>query len=137
MDLVFRAVSDPTRRAILDLLAEGERAVNELLSHFSFSQPALSKHLKVLREAGLVVKRAVGRQRLYSLEAQGLRSVAEWVAHYERFWSAKLDALGDVLDAMPGDARPGAPEQTATRVGRKQPQRNDGPGVAGDGGAGR
>ena len=104
MDLVFRAVSDPTRRAILDLLAEGERAVNELLSHFSFSQPALSKHLKVLREAGLVVKRAVGRQRLYSLEAQGLRSVAEWVAHYEHFWNAKLDALGDVLDALPGDA---------------------------------
>lgn len=98
MDLVFRAVSDPSRRAILDLLAEGERAVSDLLTHFPFSQPALSKHLKVLRDAGLVAWRAVGRQRLYSLEAEGLRSVAEWVAHYERFWNEKLDALGTVLD---------------------------------------
>ena len=106
MDLVFRAVSDPSRRAILDLLAEGERAVNELLAHFSFSQPALSKHLKVLREAGLVVKRAVGRQRVYSIEAEGLRSVAEWVAHYERFWTEKLDALGGLLDTM-SDPRDG------------------------------
>ena len=98
MDLVLRAVSDPSRRAILDLLAGGERAVNDLLAHFTFSQPALSKHLRVLREAGLVAVRAVGRRRLYSLEAEGLRSVAEWVAHYERFWTGKLDALGGVLD---------------------------------------
>lgn len=63
MDLVFRAVSDPSRRAILDLLAEGERAVNELLEHCPFSQLALSKHLKVLREAGLVALRAAGRRR--------------------------------------------------------------------------
>ncbi len=98
MDTVFRAVSDPSRRAILDLLSEGERTVNELLAHFRFSQPALSKHLKVLRDAGLVVVRAVGRQRRYSLQAEGLRSVADWVAHYEQFWNARLDALGTILD---------------------------------------
>ncbi|GJM23309.1 MAG: transcriptional regulator [Planctomycetota bacterium] len=98
---VFRAVGDPHRRAILDLLAEGERAVNELLTHFDFSQPALSRHLRVLREAGLVVARAVGRQRRYSLEPQALRTVADWVAHYERFWTDKLDALGQTLEELP------------------------------------
>jgi len=98
MDAVFRAVADPSRRAILDLLAEGEQAVSQLLEHFSFSQPALSKHLRILREAGLVIARAAHRQRLYRLQADGLRSVADWVAHYEQFWNHRLDALGEVLD---------------------------------------
>ncbi len=98
MDLVFRAVSDPNRRAILDLLAGGEKAVLEILESFSFSQPALSKHLKVLREAGLVMVRSVGRERRYALRGEGLRSMAEWVAHYERFWNDKLDGLGILLD---------------------------------------
>lgn len=98
MDTVLRAVSDPSRRAILDLLAEGEQAVNDLLQHFTFSQPALSKHLRVLREAGLVAVRAAGRQRLYALRAEGLRSVAEWTLHYQRFWGERLDILGTVLD---------------------------------------
>ena len=98
MDATFRAISDPSRRTILDLLAEGERSVTQLLEHFDFSQPALSKHLRILREAGLVTARSVSRRRLYGLEADGLRSVAEWVRHYERFWTEKLDALGGVLD---------------------------------------
>ncbi|MEM9381049.1 MAG: metalloregulator ArsR/SmtB family transcription factor [Planctomycetota bacterium] len=98
MDAVLRAVADPSRRAILDLLAEGEQAVNDLLPHFTFSQPALSKHLRVLREAGLVAVRAAGRRRLYALRAEGLRSVAEWTLHYQRFWERSLDALGAVLD---------------------------------------
>ena len=101
MDAVYRALSDPSRRAILDLLAEGERAVGELLEHFEFSQPALSKHLKVLREAGLVGFRAVSRRRLYRLEAANLRSVAEWVGHYEAFWSESLDKLSEVLEEDP------------------------------------
>lgn len=103
MDLVFRAVSDPSRRAILDLLAESERAVGDLLAHFRFSQPALSKHLKVLRDAGLVLSRVAGRRRIYSLQAEGLRSVAEWAAHYERFWGTRMDRLGSVLDDVAGD----------------------------------
>lgn len=98
MDTAFRAVADPSRRAILDLLAQGEQAVKDLLCHFSFSQPALSKHLRVLREAGLVTVQAVGRERRYALDARGLRSVAEWVDHYRRFWDDKLDALGELLD---------------------------------------
>ncbi len=100
MDAVLKAVADPSRRAVLDLLAEGEKSVSDLLSHFTFSQPALSKHLRLLREAGLVVSRPVGRTRVYSLEAAGLRSVAEWVAHYEQFWTDRLDHLGQVLDRM-------------------------------------
>ncbi len=98
MDATFRAISDPSRRAILDLLAEGERSVSDLLGFFTFSQPALSQHLKVLRDAGLVLSKPVGRQRQYALNAEGLRSVADWVRAYERFWTEKLDGLGAVLD---------------------------------------
>lgn len=99
--LVFRAVSDPARRSILDLLKGGEMAVLELLASFEFSQPALSKHLRILREAGLVSQRKEGRRRLYRLEAAVLRQVYDWTRHYERFWNQGLDQLGDVLDEMP------------------------------------
>ena len=95
---VYRAVSDPARRVILDTLAAGERAAGSLLDLFSFSQPALSRHLRVLRDARLVVARRVGREQRYSLRAEGLRSVAEWVQQYERFWTEKLNALGELLD---------------------------------------
>ena len=98
MEATFRAIADPSRRTILDLLAEGERSVSQLLEHFDFSQPALSKHLRILRDAGLVTARSVSRRRLYGLRADGLRSVADWVRHYERFWTDRLDALGTVLD---------------------------------------
>ena len=102
---VYRAIADPTRRSILDLLRAGERAVVDLLGHFDFSQPALSKHLKVLRDAGLVRMRKVGRERRYRVDAKGLRAVHDWVGHYERFWNEKLDRLGDVLDDLDGGRR--------------------------------
>ncbi|NNE43146.1 MAG: winged helix-turn-helix transcriptional regulator [Gemmatimonadetes bacterium] len=98
---VLRAASDPTRRAVLDLLGEGERSVSELQKSFRISQPALSQHLRVLREAGLVSQRQEGRFRLYRLEAAALREIHDWVAHYERFWSKKLDRLGDYLEKNP------------------------------------
>lgn len=98
MDAAFHAISDSSRRAILDLLAGGRRTVSELLTHFSFSQPALSKHLRILREAGLVRSAADGRRRWYALQPAPLRSVADWLRHYERFWNQRLDALGAVLD---------------------------------------
>lgn len=98
---VFVAISDPTRRELLDLLAEREYAVNDLVSRFEVSQPAVSHHLRILREAGLVKKRQAGRQRLYRLEARRLREVHDWVAHYERFWTEKLDALGEHLRRIP------------------------------------
>jgi DNA-binding transcriptional ArsR family regulator len=99
---VFRAISDPTRRAILDTLGrQGERTVGQLLAPFPFSQPAMSKHLRVLRDAGLVSDRKVGRERLYQVEARALKSVADWVRYYERFWARKMDRLGILLDEMP------------------------------------
>ena len=95
----FRAVADPTRRAVLDLLRDGERTVSELCAEFDLTQPAISQHLKVLRETGLVSVRRDGRIHYYKLEAMPLREVAEWVDHYEQFWDDKLEALARYLDA--------------------------------------
>ena len=97
-EAVFRAVADPTRRRVLGLLADGERSAGELHGPFTISQPALSRHLRVLREAGLVSERRLGRQRIYSLRAEPLRAVHDWVSHYERFWLERLERLGAYLD---------------------------------------
>lgn len=101
---VFSAIVDPTRRALLLRLAEdGETNVNELLGPFSISQPAVSKHLRILREAGLVSSRKEGRLRIYQIEASRLRQVFDWVAHFERYWDEKLDALGNYLNKQKRD----------------------------------
>ena len=81
---VFQAVADPTRRALLDMLSESERSVNELLQAFNCSQPAISQHLRVLREAGLVDVRQAGRQRLYRLRAERLETIYAWAARYKQ-----------------------------------------------------
>lgn len=95
---VYRAIADPHRRSILDLLRGGERAVVELAQHFRFSQPALSKHLRVLLDAGLVAVRTAGRERRYSVAGRELQAVHDWVGHFEAFWQDRLDRLGRVLD---------------------------------------
>ena len=96
---VFSAIADPTRRALLRRLAdEGEKPVTELLKPFRMSQPAVSKHLRCLRKAGLVRSRTEGRRRFYRLEANRLRQVYEWVSYFERYWDEKLDALGEYLN---------------------------------------
>jgi DNA-binding transcriptional ArsR family regulator len=95
---VFHAIADATRRALLDRLSGGEAAATALSEAFHISQPAVSQHLKVLRDAGLVAERRVGRYRLYRLQPEGLREVADWVAHYEQFWKTKLAALGELLE---------------------------------------
>jgi DNA-binding transcriptional ArsR family regulator len=96
---VFRAIADPARRAILTRLArEGAKPALALGKGFRASQPALSKHLKVLRDAGLVRTERAGRQRIYELEPEPLRAVDEWIATYRRFWTEKLDALGRHLE---------------------------------------
>lgn len=97
---VFHAISDPTRRALLDLLAGKEQPVSALVERFEVSQPAISQHLRVLRGAGLVSERRQGRQRLYRLEPVPLRQAYDWLAHYERFWREKLLALGGHLRRM-------------------------------------
>lgn len=96
---VFLAISDQTRRALLRRLADdGEKTVTELLQPFTISQPAVSKHLRCLRRAGLVHRRTVGRQALYRLNAARLRQVFDWVSYFEQYWDRKLDALGDFLE---------------------------------------
>jgi DNA-binding transcriptional ArsR family regulator len=90
---VYRAIADPTRRAILDRLRGGPVPVNTLASDFSQSRPAISKHLRVLRQAHLVKERRCGRERRYSLEPEPLRNVAQWVEEYRLFWQTNLNNL--------------------------------------------
>jgi DNA-binding transcriptional ArsR family regulator len=89
----FNAIAEPQRRAILTLLQGRERPVNELARALRVSQPRASKHLRVLREVGLVRVRESGKQRLYSLDARGLRPVHEWVGGFEQFWNESFDRL--------------------------------------------
>lgn len=102
---VYQAIADPTRRGILDLLAERDRPVAELAAPFAMSRPAISQHLRVLREAGLVADRKVGRQRLYRLQAGPLREIEAWLALYQRFWPRRLQALGDYLNSEEEDSQ--------------------------------
>jgi DNA-binding transcriptional ArsR family regulator len=97
---VFTAIADPTRREVLDLLCARERAAGELAGAFPrLSQPAISRHLRVLREAGLVKVRRDQQRRVYSLKADGLAALDSWLARYRQFWSHKLDSLSRHLDA--------------------------------------
>lgn len=93
----FNAVAEPRRRRILDLLARGERPVGDLVARLRVSQPQVSRHLRVLREVGLVSVRSVGRQRVYRLNARPLRPIHEWVRQYERAWNERFEALDGLL----------------------------------------
>jgi DNA-binding transcriptional ArsR family regulator len=97
---LFGALSDPTRREIVSRLAETDLAVLDLVSHFPISQPAISKHLRVLEDAGLVSREQAGRQRLCHLEGTRLQPVADWVTPYHRFWSASFTRLDVYLDRL-------------------------------------
>ena len=106
----FTAIADPTRRAILDTLRDGERSVNEIRDALGrvaarLSQPAFSQHLAVLRRSGLVKVRRAGRRMLYTFHPQPLTEVVDWIAAYDKFWTAKLDNLGQYLDAKHGRSR--------------------------------
>ena len=87
------ALADPTRRQIVELLSRGERAAGEITAKFAMSAPAISQHLKVLREAGLVRVRVEGQRRIYMLDPEGLAQIETWLAQVRRFWSSSLDAL--------------------------------------------
>jgi DNA-binding transcriptional ArsR family regulator len=89
----LEALADPTRRRIVEILAEGEQSAGELASHFETSRPGVSRHLRVLREQGLVHARGDGRRRLYSLDAQPFVELDEWLERYRGFWTNRLDAL--------------------------------------------
>ena len=96
----FNAVAEPRRREILDALAGGERAVNDLVRLLDLSQPQVSKHLRVLREVGAVDVREDGRQRLYRLNGRALKPIHDWVRNYERLWSDRFDQLDLVLEDL-------------------------------------
>ena len=96
---MFRAIADPTRRAILDRLRRGSAPVNSLANDFSQSRPSISKHLRVLRAAYLVTEDRVGRERIYRLAPEPLQSVAGWVASYRTFWLDGLNSLKLMLEA--------------------------------------
>jgi DNA-binding transcriptional ArsR family regulator len=96
----FNAVAEPRRRQILDVLAGGERPVNDLVSVLGLAQPQVSKHLRVLREVGAVDVRDEGRQRLYRLNGHALKPIHDWVKAYERSWSERFEQLDVVLEDL-------------------------------------
>jgi DNA-binding transcriptional ArsR family regulator len=99
----FNAVAEPQRRAILGLLARGEQPVNDLVASLGANQPRVSKHLRVLRHVGLVNVRGEGQQRLYSLNAGGLKPIYDWAKSFEQFWNQSFDRLADYLDELQAD----------------------------------
>jgi DNA-binding transcriptional ArsR family regulator len=96
----FNAVAEPRRRQILDVLAGGERPVNDLVDALALAQPQVSKHLRVLKEVGLVDVRGDGRQRFYRLNGRALKPIHDWVKEYERTWSERFDQLDAVLEEL-------------------------------------
>lgn len=96
----FNAIGEPRRRQIVDLLASGERPVNDVVVALRIPQPQVSKHLKVLKEVGLVSARHDGRQRMYRLNGERLKPVYDWVKTHERTWTERLDRLGEYLDQL-------------------------------------
>ncbi|MBC9798154.1 ArsR/SmtB family transcription factor [Sinomicrobium weinanense] len=95
---VFQAIADPNRRAIIHLLASERLTVNQIADNFNVSRPAISKHIKILTECGLVAIKPQGRERYCEAKFGKLREVSEWIEQYRKFWNSKLDALEDFLD---------------------------------------
>jgi len=99
-DAVFRALADPSRRAIFERLTRGEAAVKDLTARFDISQPAVSQHLAALRDAGLVRARREGRLVYYEVEPRGLRPLVDWISRYQAFWKERLERLERLLEKM-------------------------------------
>ena len=105
LSATFAALADPTRRAILARLARGETSVKELAEPFAISQPAISKHLKVLERAGLIVRGRAAQWRPARLDAAPLKNAADWIEHYRRFWQESFDRLDEYLRTMQDQAK--------------------------------
>ncbi|MEC0245242.1 ArsR/SmtB family transcription factor [Paenibacillus chitinolyticus] len=102
---VFQAIADPTRRKVLNLLAGQEMPVNAISGHFPMSRTAVSKHLRILADAGLVQERKVGREKRYRLQPEPLLELKRWLAYYERFWENRLSVLKHLVEAEePGES---------------------------------
>ena len=118
VETVFDIIAEPNRRAILSLLASSEQSVGEIERQLRMAQPTVSKHLRVLREAGFVESTVDAQRRLYRLNPEPLREVDTWLAQFRRFWSAHVDALESYLDRMNPD-RTNPPKPTETKPPRK------------------
>jgi len=105
LDATFSALADPTRRAILARLASGDASVTELAGPFAMTQPAISKHLKVLERAGLISRDRDAQRRPSRLEAKPLAEASQWIAQYRQFWEASFERLDGLLDELQGTAR--------------------------------
>ena len=126
LSLVFGALADPTRRAILTRLADGEATVAELAAPFQMSQPAVSRHLKVLERAGLISRSQRATARLSHLEAEPLREVTTWLARYQRFWDESHERLDDLLAALQAGQLDGpGPHKAAEQEGNDDEQDAD------------
>lgn len=100
VDAAFYAIADPTRRSILDLLRGQERSAGEIAEHFPISRPAIAKHVRVLREAGLLHERRAATMRFYSTQTQALRCVDQWLAPYRLYWATRLVELKRVVESQ-------------------------------------
>ena len=107
----FNAIAEPRRRQIVDLLADGERSVNDIVEALGLTQPQVSKHLRVLREVDVVAVREDGRQRLYRLNASALKPIHDWVKDYEQLWSDRFDQLDVVLEELKKEQGDGNDDQ--------------------------
>ena len=114
LDVTFAALADPTRRAILARLASGEASVTELVKPFAMSQPAISKHLKVLEQAGLISRGRDAQRRPCRLRAQPLAGASEWIEAYRRFWEGSFERLDTLLDELKTNEK----KSGATRAGK-------------------
>lgn len=136
LSLIFAALADPTRRAILARLASGEMTVTELAEPFDMSLPAISKHLKVLERAGLIERRREAQWRLARLEVAPLKDASDWLATYRRFWDESFDRLDEYLRSLQADMKQDDRESTGSenidqnqqsdkRIEEKQNDRNE------------
>ncbi len=122
METVFAIIAEPNRRAILSLLASSEQSVGDIEQQLGLSQPSVSKHLRVLREAGIVEASVDAQRRLYRLKPDALTAVDDWLAPFRRFWSARVDALEQHLDRMDDPAK-AKKRTTAPRRRRPKPRK--------------
>jgi DNA-binding transcriptional ArsR family regulator len=134
MDALFDVLAEPNRRRILDLLRAGPRPVTELVDAIGLTQPAVSKHLRILREAGLVDVTPVGRRHLYALRAEPLRELDSWLADYRSLWEARMERLDAYLQLLQGEGRAAAQRAAGEASG---PQGGTGQGGTGQGGTGQ
>jgi DNA-binding transcriptional ArsR family regulator len=108
---VFNAIAEPQRREILTLLAQGERSVNDIVAALGLKQPQVSKHLRVLREVGLVSVREAGQQRFYKINSAGLKPVHDWVKPFEQLWGGRFDRLADYLNELQTQEKKDEPKE--------------------------